>query len=289
MNFAIFRCCPTSFFLKQYETSTDAVFSRLGVGLVDIKEFNCCGRPLRSYDFKAYMLSAVRNLCLAEKNGLNIMTVCNCCYGNLMNADHVMKQDASIRGEISGLLGKEGLEYNGGIKIRHMLEFLYKDVGLEEIRKKVVKTLNKPKVAVHYGCHILRPKDIVQFDDPEKPSIFDQLVELTGAQGIDWDAKVKCCGASSLGVNDGLAMDITKMKVADARKSGADYLCVSCVYCQLQFDNVQKRLTEKSKNGNPLPSILYTQLLGLCLGVDAETLGIDRNQISISEIKSFMF
>ena len=288
MNFAIFRCCPTSVLLKQYETSTDAVMAALGVGLVDIKEFNCCGHPLKNYDYKAYLLASVRNLCIAEKYNLNIMTVCNCCYGNLKNADHIMREDASIREEISSILNREGLRYNGGIKIRHVLDFLYNDVGLDQIRQKQVKTLNKPKIAVHYGCHILRPREIAEFDNPEEPSKFDQLVEATGAQSMDWNAKVKCCGASVFGVNDNLAMDMTEMKVNDALKSGAEFLCVSCVYCQLQFDRVQKMLVDKRKNIKPLPSILYTQLLGLCLGVDTETLGINQNQLSISGILDFM-
>ncbi|SPD72854.1 conserved hypothetical protein [uncultured Desulfobacterium sp.] len=288
MNFAIFRCCPTSVLLKQYETSTDAVLARLGVGLVDIKEFNCCGQPLKNYDYKAYLLASVRNLCIAERHNLNILTVCNCCYGNLKNADHLMKQDASIREEISGILNREGLRYNGGIKIRHFLDFLYSDIGVEQIRQKAVKKLDKPNIAVHYGCHILRPREIAEFDNPEKPSKFDQLVEALGAQSTDWDAKVKCCGAPVFGVNDNLAMDITAMKVSEARKSGAQFLCVSCVYCQLQFDSVQKMIVEKRNNGVPLPSILYTQLLGLCLGVDTETLGIKENQLDAGGILDFM-
>ena len=110
MKFALFRCCPTSVYLKQYESSTDAVLTRLGVGVVDIPEFNCCGYPLKNYDFKAYVLSSARNLCLAEKRNLNILTLCNCCYGSLKYADHLMREDASIRDDINTTLQKEGLK-----------------------------------------------------------------------------------------------------------------------------------------------------------------------------------
>ena len=288
MKFAMFRCCPTSVFLKQYESSTDAVLAKLDVGLVDIPEFNCCGYPLKNYDFKAYLISAVRNLALAEERSLDIMTLCNCCYGSLKHADILMKEDPSIREEINATLENDGLRYKGDIEVRHMLDVLYKDIGIDRIKEKVVKKFSGPKIATHYGCHLLRPRQIVQFDDPEEPTIFDELVEVTGAESIAWTEQLKCCGAPVWGINDDLSMDLTEKKVDNARQSGADYLCVSCVFCQLQFDKVQKILSEKRHKNNSLPSILYPQLLGLSLGVDAETLGIDQNELSISGIMDYM-
>jgi len=284
MQFALFRCCPTSVFVQQYETSTDAVLTRLGVGVVDIPEFNCCGYPLKNYDFKAYLLSSARNLCLAEKRNLNILTLCNCCYGSLKYADHLMREDASIRDDINTALQKEGLKYVGGIKVRHMLELLYEDIGIDQIKQKIEKTFSGPKIATQYGCHILRPRQIVQFDNPEEPVKFDQLVNITGAESVEWSAKVKCCGAPAWGVNDDLSMDLTEQKIINARQSGAEFLCVACVFCHLQFDRVQRILCERRNKKEYLPSILYPQLLGLSLGIDPDTLGIDRNELSISGI-----
>lgn len=284
MKFALFRCCVTSVYLKQYESSTDAVLAKLGVELVDIPEFNCCGYPLKNYDFKAYVLSSARNLCLAEKRNLNIMTLCNCCYGSLKDADHLLREDPSLRKEINATLQKEGLNYDGRIEVRHLLDIFHKDIGIDQISQRISKTFEGPKIATHYGCHILRPRQVVQFDDPEEPTIFDTLVEVTGAESVDWKDKVKCCGAPVWGINDDLSMDLIEKKITDARQSGAEYLCVSCAYCQLQFDRVQKMLNEKRNKTDCLPSILYTQLLGLCLGVDAEILGIHQNELSISGI-----
>jgi len=288
MKFALFRCCVTSVYLKQYESSTDAVLAKLGVELVEIPEFNCCGYPLKNYDFKAYVLSSARNLCLAEKRNLNIMTLCNCCYGSLKDADHLLREDPSLRKEINATLQKEGLNYDGRIEIRHLLDIFHKDIGIEQIKQTVVKTFKGPKIATHYGCHILRPRQIVQFDDPEEPSIFDTLVEVTGAESVDWKDKVKCCGAPVWGINDELSMDLTEKKITDARQSGAEYLCVSCAYCQLQFDRAQRLFSESRNDSNYLPSILYTQLLGLCLEIDAEILGIHQNELSISGILDFL-
>lgn len=288
MEFALLRCCSTNLFLKQYESSTDAVSNKLGLGLVEIKEFNCCGYPLKNYNFKAHVLASARNLSLAEKRNLNITTVCNCCYGTTRDVNHIMRTDGSIREEINSTLEKEGLKYNGGVEVKHFLEILYKDVGIERIKEKVIKGFEGLKIATQYGCHILRPRQIVQFDDPGTPTIFDQLIEMTGAESIPWETQLECCGSPMWGINDDLSMDLTQKKIADARESGADYLCVACPFCQLQFDRVQKMLIARRNVNGRLPSILYTQLLGLSLGIDPEALGINKNELDISGILNFI-
>lgn len=287
MNFALFRCCPTSIFLKQYESSTDAVLRKLGVQFKDIKEFNCCGYPLKNIDARAYALAGARNLSLAEKNGVNILTFCNCCFNSLKHVQHTLKENAALQQEINTILAKEGLTYQKPVEVKHLFEVLFNDIGLDKIRDKVVKSFSDLKIATHYGCHILRPKDIVQFDNPIAPSIFDKLVELTGARSIAWQTKLDCCGSPLLGVDDELSLDLTQKKIKDAKQSGADYLCSACVYCQLQFDRVQKMLVSRRNATEQLPSILYTQLLGLSLGIDEKELGIARNEMEIGDIINF--
>ena len=288
MEFALFRCCPTRTLLQQYESSTDALLGKLGVGLVDIKEFNCCGYPLKNFNFKAYILSSARNLSLAEKRNLNILTVCNCCYGALKHVDHIMKEDSGIRKEVNNTLEKEGLSYGGNIEVRHLLEMLYEDIGMDHIREKLSTTFKGLKMATHYGCHILRPRQMVQFDNPGTSAIFDQLIEITGVENISWPNQSECCGSPIWGTNDDLSMDLTEKKIIDAQQSGADYLCVACPYCHLQFDKVQKMLLSKRNLKRHLPTILYTQLLGLCLGIDEVVLGIDQNELDISGIMNFL-
>ncbi|MFH1488418.1 MAG: CoB--CoM heterodisulfide reductase iron-sulfur subunit B family protein [Pseudomonadota bacterium] len=288
MNFALFRCCPTSIFLKQYESSTDAVLRKLGVQFIDIKEFNCCGYPLKNIDARAYALAGARNLALAEKNGVNILTFCNCCFNSLKHVRHTLKENPALQQDINTILAKEGLTYQKPVEIKHLFKVLFNDIGLDKIRDKIVKNFSDLKIATHYGCHILRPKDIVQFDNPIAPSIFDRLVELTGARSIAWQTKLDCCGSPLLGVDDELSLDLTQKKIKDARQSGADYLCSACVYCQLQFDRVQKMLISRRNEAQPLPSILYTQLLGLSLGIDKKVLGIDLNELAITRIENFL-
>jgi heterodisulfide reductase subunit B len=288
MEFAFFLGCTIPARLNQYESSSRAVLEKLGVGLVDIREFNCCGYPLRNIDFKAFLLSSARNLALAEKKNLNVMTLCKCCYGSLKKADFLMKENASLKKEMNSTLGKEGLNYEGKIEIKHLLSVLHKEIGIEAIKGKMEMTFKRLKIATHYGCHALRPSQVVGFDNAVAPSLFDQLVEATGAESIDWPMKLECCGAPLWGVNDRLSMDLTLKKLTDGKKSGADYVCAACPYCHIQFDKVQKMILSQRNVNHPLPSILYTQLLGLSLGIDRKALGLGMNEIPITGIEELL-
>jgi len=274
--------------LKQYETSSRAILERLGVELVDIEEFNCCGYPLRNIEFRSFLLSSARNLALAEKKKLDVMTLCQCCYGSLKKASVLLKENASLRKEVNATLEHEGLRYEGEVEVKHLLYVLHQQVGIEAIKKNISKTLKGLKIAAHYGCHALRPSQVVRFDDPVAPSIFDQLVEATGAESISWPMRLECCGAPLWGINDELSMDLTLKKLNDGKKSGAEYLCVACPYCHLQFDKVQKMILSQRNVNHPLPSILYPQLLGLSMGMSEKSLGLEMNEIPISRIEELL-
>jgi len=287
MKYALFLGCNIPVRVKQYDLSARAVLDMLNVDVVDVREFNCCGYPVRNIDFKSFVLFSARNLALAEKQGLNIMTLCKCCYGSLKKADHLMKEEPAIRDEINAILAKEGLKYRGNIEVKHFLSVLYNDIGPETVKKRISRSFKDLRIATHYGCHALRPSDITEFDNPVAPVLFDKLVEATGAKSIDWALKLDCCGAPLLGVNDELSMKLTEKKLADGKESGADFLCVACPYCQMQFDGVQQMMT--SMHGrHHLPSILYPQLLGLAMGLNQDVLGIKMNQIDISNIEAFL-
>ena len=284
IKYALFLGCNIPARVQQYETSARSVFAEIGVDIEDIKEFNCCGYPLRNSDFKTFVLFSARNLALAEKLGLNMITLCKCCYGSLKMAKHHMKENSFLKDEVNETLAKEGLEYNGNLEIKHFLSALYSDIGINTLKEKITRSFKDIKIATHYGCHALRPSNIMQFDDPVSPVIFDRLVELTGAKSIDWSLKLECCGAPVLGINDDLSMNLTEKKLTDGKKAGADYLCTACPWCHLQFDSVQKMMIEQQRLNNHLPAILFPQLLGLAMGIDKETLGINMNQIDINVI-----
>ena len=287
MKYALFLGCNIPARLNRYESSARAVLSKVDVGLADIREFNCCGYPVRNIDNTAFVLASARNLALAAKENLNVISLCKCCFGSLKKADYLIKENADLRTEINSILAREGLRYDGDIQVKHFLSVLLHEVGIEALEEKIVKTFSGLKIATHYGCHALRPSKIVQFDDPVAPSIFDQLVEVTGAKSVDWSMKLDCCGAPVLGINDNLSMTLTEKKLADGDNAGADYLCTACPFCQMQFDDVQKTILAGRDTDRRLPAILYPQLLGLSMGIDRNLLGLAENQLSILEVEDF--
>lgn len=288
MKFALFYGCNIPARVEQYADATTAVCAQLGVELVEQSAFNCCGYPIRNSDHRAYVLSAAKNLALAERAGLDMLVMCKCCYGSLKRAEYFLSQDPELKTDVNRILEREHLEYQNKTHVKHLLSVLYHDVGLKRIKENIAKTYSGLQVAVSYGCHALRPSMITAFDDPVSPKIFDELVEATGAFGVEWTRKLDCCGAPLTGINDQLAMDMAQKKIDSAREAGAQFICTACPYTQLQFDGVQKRMAAQSNIGESIAPILYPQLLGLCMGIDEKILGISKGEIDLFNISSFL-
>ena len=287
-QYALFLGCNIPVRVKQYDVSARMVLKKLGIDLVDIRQFNCCGYPMRNTDPKAFLLSAVRNLALAEKADLDMLVLCQCCYGSLKKAQAIMEEDGDIQEQVRLLLAEEGLEYTGNVKIKHFLSVLYHDVGLDTIKQQILTPYKKLNIATHYGCHVLRPSSVTQFDDPVSPTLIDELVAVTGAKSVDWPLKLECCGAPVMGIDDDLSENLMEKKLTDAKKAGAHYICTSCPYCHIQFDTVQQQMISDNGGSDALPAILYPQLLGLVMGIDEKLLGISDNEIDISGVISFL-
>lgn len=285
-RFALFVGCTIPVRLKQYETASRAVLGRLGIQLVDIPEFNCCGYPLRNIDQKAAVLSSARNLALAEKDRLDLICLCQCGYGTFRMADHLLKTDGDLQRQINQGLAREGLRYRGEIQIWHLLNILFHEVGVDEIKGRITQPFENLKVAPHYGCHALRPSSIVQFDNPVSPALFERLVEATGAESLAWPMKLECCGGPLKGIDDTLSLDFAEKKLEDAGRAGAHCIATACPYCQIQFDIVPGRMKFERGNHQPIPAILFPQLLGLAMGIDRQTLGIHLNKGAMGYIES---
>ncbi len=288
MKFALFEGCNIPARVTQYADATKAVFNKLDIELVELSQFNCCGYPVRNIDQRAFILSAAKNLALAETAGLELMAMCKCCYGSLKKAEYALNSDHDLKQEINAVLAKEKLHYAGHVRINHLLTVLHGEVGLEALKPLILKTYNGLQIAVSYGCHALRPSKITGFDDPVAPTLFDELVEITGAYSVDWSRKLDCCGAPLTGVNDSLAMDMALNKINSARQAGAHYICTACPYTHLQFDWVQNEMAGRSGDWEPLAAILYPQLLGLSMGIDEQTLGLSGNRLGLADITSYL-
>ncbi|MEM2315153.1 MAG: CoB--CoM heterodisulfide reductase iron-sulfur subunit B family protein, partial [Candidatus Nezhaarchaeales archaeon] len=227
LRFAFFLGCIMPNRYPGLEASVRRVFEKLGIELVDMKGASCCPAPgvVRSFKFDTWVALGARNLSIAEEMGLDIVTGCSGCYGTLRDIWYEHREKKEIRDKVDYYLSQIGKSFKGKIKVKHVLEVLHFDVGVEKLKEFIKKPLSNIKAAVHYGCHILKPSDKRPWKEgTEKPRFFDELVEVTGAKSINWKDKFMCCGAGG-GVRSGaldVALHMTKEKIENAYASGAD-------------------------------------------------------------------
>jgi len=264
--------------------SVREVMPRLGVELVDLENASCCGTPVQSVNMYAAVYLAARNIAIAEKMGFSdLLAVCNGCHLSLFEASHFLSHSEKLRGEINSLLKEEESHYSGKIKIWHTIDFLHDVIGENNIKKAVIHPLNSLKLAVHYGCHILRPSSVGTVDDPENPEKLDRLIEWLGAKSVQYSEKLDCCGAMLMLSHPDAAFTFTGLKLKAVQDLGADALVDSCPSCQNMFDVRQKSAAATTGAKLSLPVVYYTQLLGLALGIQQEKLGLNLNRSPIDE------
>jgi heterodisulfide reductase subunit B len=196
---------------------------------------------------------------------------------DLKHADHWMRQESGLRQQVNTLLAKEGLAWREDMRIRHLLTVLDEEVGFHRLQERVTRPLTGLHVAAHYGCHALRPGNITQFDNPLSPTIFERLVAATGAVAVEWPLRLECCGHPLWQKNNRFSLALMAGKLADARQSGAQIVTTACTHCQMQFDTIQAE--HPCQEGQPLPAILYTQLLGTAMALPESALGLTGNRI----------
>ena len=257
----------------------------------DIQDFSCCPVPgiFYSTDKETWLLLAARNLVLAQEERREILTVCNGCFTSLMKASEYLKDPKSM-GKVNRVLAQVGKKYTGvpkksegkrkvfePVSVRHYIEVMANDIGLEAIAAKAKRPLKNIKVAVHYGCHYLRPTESRTIDDPNNPVLLDRIVEACGATSVDYEDRLDCCGAGG-GVRShvvDLANSLTEDKCRNINAVGADCIVTGCPFCLLQFDNAQKSF---SKDGIPVMHV--SQFQALSMGIDPISLGFDTHHVS---------
>lgn len=266
-----FPGCKLSPFLSQYDTSTRAVLDAFGIQLDDT-ELNCCGYPVRHQSLSASVLAAARNLAIADRMGLPVLTPCQCCYGNLKQTAYWLTQNDELCDFVNGELAAEGLRWHADIAVRHLISVLAEDIGIERLQERVSRPLQALPVAVHYGCHALRPGHVVQLDNPLAPTIFENLMRALGAAPVEWPLRLECCGHPVRDNNPPLAAKLMNHKCEDARAAGARILVTACTYCQMQFAGIRET-PEHPEQAGELPAILVSQLLGWAMGLPEDRLG----------------
>ncbi len=279
-KYAYFLGCITPNRYPGIEKSAIDVLRILGSELLEMNGASCCPAPgvIGSFDLFSWSVVAARNITIAEELGVDIVVTCNGCYATLQEANHLLKHNDDLRLRVNEVLSKVGREYRGTIDVKHIIEVLRDDVGFNRVQKEVKRPLKGVNVAVHYGCHFLKPSEVRQQGTSERPTVLDELVKVLGAHSVDYKDKLMCCGAGGgvLAAKPEISMDITREKVENMKEVGADCLLTPCAFCHLQFDRGISQLMQKDEKYE-LPVLFLTQLMGLAIGIESEELGLNDN------------
>ena len=286
LRYALFLGCVIPNRYPMIEASIRSVFEELDTEIIDMPGASCCPAPgvFRSFHLPTWLVIAARNITIAEELGVDIITGCNGCYGTLRDAWEELNHEVELKKMVNEHLAKIGREYKGSIEPKHVVQVLYQDMGINHIRDQIKYKFKDLKIAVHYGCHIVKPSDKRPWGgEYENPTFLDEIVELTGAKSIDYKDKFMCCGAGGAvrtAIKE-VAADFTREKLTNMRDAKVDAIITCCPFCHLQLDLGQMEVNNFFKEiiGEPfkIPVIYITQLLGLSMGIDPNRLGLVKN------------
>lgn len=262
MQFAYYPGCTSHSTSIEYSLSSEAVLSALGVELLEIEDWNCCGAAA------AHSLSRLLSLCLPARNiaktqekDLPLVVPCAGCFNNLKTAETALRGGDEVARRIEEIVG---FTYQNKTEILALIDVVVNHVGLEKVRKKVVKPLAGLRVASYYGCALVRNPNITQLDDPENPLYMDHVVEALGASPVEWSFKTECCGADLALTHGDTVVEMVNRIVQMAREAAADCIACSCGLCQANLEMRQKA------EGQGLPVFYFTELMGLAMDLKGE-------------------
>ena len=293
MAYGYYPGCSLSHSAAPYDLSTRAVARALGLELQELQDWNCCGATeyIALNRTAAYALVG-RNLALAEaqlapENGRprQLVAPCSACFLNLKKVDAYVARHSELRGPFDASLTAGGLRYDAGsVVVRHLLETLVTDVGLDAIRKRVTHPLTALRVAPYYGCLLTRP-DLAGHgsEDAEYPQSLDDLLRAVGAEVVDFPLKTHCCGGHMTQISAGTAYTLIHRLLSSAAEYRADVIVAACPMCQLNLDAYQSAVNKAYGEHFEIPVLYFTQLVGLALGLGAEALGLGREMVPARE------
>ncbi|MGB2815528.1 MAG: CoB--CoM heterodisulfide reductase iron-sulfur subunit B family protein [Dehalococcoidales bacterium] len=275
LKYAYYPGCSLEATAREYGQSVRAVCSHLGIELAELPDWSCCGASSgHSTSRQLACTLAGRNLALAEEMEMDIAVACPACYIRLRNAHHEMQNDDRLREELSSVMS---LSYQAKHGVRHLLDIIVNEIGLDSLKSKVVKPLKGLKLAAYYGCYLVRPPELVAFDDPENPQCLDDLLDTLGAEARDWSGKVDCCGGSLSLSKKEIAGRLVSELAEMAERAGAEAMVTACPLCHA---NLEMRQT--GADGNKLPVFYFTELIGLALGITEARSWLRRHLVSPS-------
>jgi len=282
MKYAYFPGCSADSTARDMHTSTLAVAKKLGIELIEPKGWICCGATSAHQTDRilAATLPAASLLLVRDMN-MDMVVNCAACYNRMKTTNHDIRSDPALRERVHESIGRD---YDGSVRVRHFIEVLLEDIGLEIISNRLKKSLNELKITCYYGCLMVRPPEIMQFDEPENPSSLERLVTAMGGESLDWSHKVECCGGGLSLTRTDVVVKLSNSVLDMAQAAGAQCVAVTCPMCQSNLDLRQKDIEKETGRRYDMPILYITQLLGLCLGISQKELGINKLMISPANV-----
>lgn len=282
MKYAYYPGCSAESTARDQYMSVSEVAKALDIELIEPKGWTCCGStPAHHTDKLLSIALPAANLLMAKKMGLDMVVFCAACYNRMKVANHEIQTNPEIRKEVSATLGED---YDGSVKVRHFVEVLIKDIGVKKLQEVFTHSLDGLKVASYYGCLLVRPHEVTNFDDPENPTIMDSLVTIMGGESIDWPHKVECCGGGFALTRTDIVVELSNSILGMAKLSGAECVTVACPMCQVNLDLRQGDINKTKGKDYNIPVVYISQLVGLCLGISSDKLGMDKCVVSPKSI-----
>jgi len=262
LKFSYYPGCSLESTAKEYDQSIREVAKILDVDLMELDDWSCCGASSgHCTNHQLSLALPARNLALTEREGQDMAVACAACFLRFRQANHELRYSDSLRQDIEKITG---VSYKGSVEVRHLLDIFVREVGLEEVERKVEKPLGGLRLASYYGCYLVRPPEITQFDDPENPTLMDDLLNVLGAETVDWSHKVECCGGNLMLSRTDIVSKLVGDICQAASESGAVAIVTACPLCQANLDMRQP-------GAEKIPILYFSELLGLALGVEGQT------------------
>lgn len=284
MTYLYYPGCSLKGTNRAYEESVLAVFEALNAEVDELEDWNCCGATayMAIDEMKSFALAA-RNLALAERYGQDsptLMAPCSGCYLVLSKTQHYLEEYSEVSCTIDRALQTAHLSYSRTVHVRHPLDILINEIGVQTIAKGVRRPLEGLKVACYYGCQIVRP--YAAFDDQVNPTTMDRLMGALGVETVEWPLKTRCCGGSLMGTIPEVGVPLSYILLKEALKRGADVVATACPLCQFNLECYQDKMSKQFKERLEIPVVYFTQLVGLALGVPERQLGLHRLLIPLT-------
>ncbi|MBU3911172.1 MAG: CoB--CoM heterodisulfide reductase iron-sulfur subunit B family protein [Candidatus Omnitrophica bacterium] len=279
MKYAYFPGCSLHSTAKEYDLSTKEVAKALGIELIEIPDWICCGATPAHITMHLLSLALpVKNLLKAKgMDSYEVVTCCAACFSRLKIANHFMREDIEHRKNVEEIVGEP---YKGEVRVRHFLDVLVNVFGLKNIAERINNRLSGLKVACYYGCLLTRPPEITQLDDLEDPHLMDDLMKTLDAEPVKWPYKTECCGASFSLTKTDIVLKLSGDILQMAHDEGAQAIVVACPLCQSNLDLRQGAIEKKYKKNFNMPIFYFTQLVGLALGIEPKKLGLDKHIVN---------